>query len=304
MSIDIGDTVTIELTSVDTAGDPTDPTSVSVLVTAPDGTTSTPTPNNPVVGTYTATVVADQAGRWRWDWTAVGPANSEHGYFTVDLDPPDRLDTLATIADLEFRLGRSLTADEAARAPALLVDASAEIRSYCRPHKFTPPVVGDSVVLRPTGTTLILPGKPVTGITSVAAINRTNGGADVALSDWVFDGIDRVYLDRAVTDPSVDVIGWWDQIDRHTNTYRVVYDHGGPVDPLVVKKACQMVNRVLAAGTQAEGVTQETIGQFSRQWQQGTGSTGAAVVLSKMDKLDLAEAGYRRRSGTTMVHAR
>jgi hypothetical protein len=64
-----------------------------------------------------------------------------------------------------------------------------------------------------------------------------------------------------------------------------------------------MVNRILTAPTMAEGMASERAGPFAYQMGQGSGSPGPAVRLTQQDKDDLADAGYRRRSGTIQVRS-
>ena len=238
----VGDAVEITVTITDTDGTATNPTSISLQVTDPSGNSSTPTVTNTATGAYEAAVTADEAGRWRYAWTTTGPASVEPGYFDVGTSPPT-VDPLATIADLEARIG-ALTTAQATRAPGLLLDASALVRAYARGQTINR-VTDDSVVLRPHGNEIRLPQEPVVSVTSVKAIDR-DGGADVTLTDWAFDGINRIDLTGAGPTSTDTVVDWWDQIDFHTNTYRVVYTHGYETVPdVVVTVVCNMVNRVL-----------------------------------------------------------
>ena len=293
---DIGDDYTIE-TTVQVDGVAVAPGSITLTVTAPDGATSTPTLSNTSTGVYRATVTLAQAGRWRWEWVTTEPAGSDHGYVDVAADPPARLDLLATVADLEARYG-ALTAAQRVKAQTLLADASASVRSACRPHKFTSLIVDDVVTLRPVGTELHLPDPPVTAVASVVAIAR-GGAADIPMYGWSWDGLDRVLLNAPAVSgqPAANAYTWLDT-DRHVGVFKVTYTHGQLPPDVIVAKVCQIVNRTLGAATVVEGVTQETIGQFSRQWQQSTGSPGSAVVLTQRDQRDLVDAGYRTESAT------
>lgn len=144
--IDIGDDVQITLHVVDEAGDPIDPATVTIQVTAPDGNVSTPAVTNPQVGQYRATVLADAAGRWRWTWTATGPAAVEHGFFDVlqDPPPPARPDPLATPDQLPPHLRND------PRAVERIAQASAEVRSVCGWH--IAPSITETLVLDGSGT--------------------------------------------------------------------------------------------------------------------------------------------------------
>jgi hypothetical protein len=298
---DIGDVYRISTTVTDTAGDLVNAATAVLTVTAPDGTTSTPAVTNPSAGTYHADVTIDAAGRWLWRWATTTPTGVEHGHIDVPVDPPARLLPLATIEDLESRIG-TLSPAQVARVPALLADASAAIRRFCRQDFDL--VTGDVVTLRPVGTHLRLPRRPVAAVSSVVAIGGGNGLADVALSAWTFDGIDLVNV-WGLGDVVLNLPEWWNDLDGGTNSYRVTYSHGFPTTPPeIVGKVCQMVNRVLTAGSLTEGQTQMTVGQYSEQWQQGTGSIGLTPVLTKADRDDLILWGYRRTAGTIQTHRR
>jgi len=210
---------------------------------------------------------------------------------------------LATVADLEARLGRALTDAEAPRADALLADASSKVRGFT--HQVFDQVLGDEVVLRPVGTVLRLPQRPVLDVTAVVAL----GCADlpeVALTGWCWDGADKV--DVAARRPvDAGVTDWWWQRCGNPDTYRVTYDHGYAVAPPdVVAVVCAMVNRTLTSPTMVEGLTSERIGQYGYQFAQFSGgqSPGPNVRLSEADKQDLIDAGYRRRSTTVQTSAR
>lgn len=204
----------------------------------------------------------------------------------------------ATIADLEARYG-TLSSEQATRANALLDDACGMISAFCT--EGLERLVDDERILRPVGTQLRLPEPPVVSVTSVTAIAR-DGGADVELDGWSFDGIDQVGLRDAVVAPWVDQVTWWSKIQLHTNTYRVIYTHGPDSVPATARsKACQMVNRVLSSPSKTEGVVDRRIGQFGEQYVQRSGSTGLAVILTEMDRRDLVLAGLRRQSDSSQV---
>lgn len=296
---DIGDEVTTT-TTITVDGILTDPATIELTVTAPDGTTSTPPPTNPSTGVYEAEFTVNAAGRWLWTWSATDPESVEHGHIDVRTDPP-RLEPLASISDLEDRVG-SLSADQAARAGALLRDASAAVRSYCK-QSFDL-VENDTAVLRPVGADLILPQRPVLAVHSVAAIPGESGQPDITLSGWQWDGLDRVKVGgvgwRTAIDYDIELSDSWWGIE----SWRVTYDHGYATTPDdVVAVVCGMVNRILTAPTMTEGYGSERVGPFSYSMAPGQGTPGPQVRLTQADKDALADAGYRRRSGTIQVRA-
>lgn len=204
---------------------------------------------------------------------------------------------LATVDDLEARLGRDLTAEEAGRADALLADASALVRGYVRQH-LAPPVSGDQVVLRPVGTVVRLPQRPVTAVTAVAAVGA-DGVTVGELSGWSWDGRDLV--DLACATPA----GLWpsDWRARLPDSYCITYDHGYAEVPAdVVAVVCAMTLRTLLAPSPVAGMVSERIGQYIYQLQQGTGSVGATVLMTGADRDALSR--YRRTATTIQTRAR
>lgn len=86
MAYDVGDTAVLTLTV-----DPADlTTNATLVVTAPDGTTSTPAAGSTDEGvTWTAQVPVTMAGQWTAKWTVTGTgANVQYDSFEVDPVPP------------------------------------------------------------------------------------------------------------------------------------------------------------------------------------------------------------------------
>lgn len=165
---------------------------------------------------------------------------------------------LATVADVEARLGRELTVTEAGRVDALLADASAAIRAY-------------------TGQTF-----------ERAEVTRT----------WVYaDALRRVRIrGRAVSDVAFeneegDAVGaeqiaadLWrvDEVGPLTITYEAGYD---VVPDLVVAVCCQMAARAFGATPEAAGIQMETTGPFSVQYGQVGASGGVGMLPAERDAL-------------------
>lgn len=76
MSFEVGSTLQATLV-VRKAGQLVDPTTVTLLLKKPDGTTASPTPSKLSTGNYVVTFVADVPGRWLFLWTTSG--NSADG---------------------------------------------------------------------------------------------------------------------------------------------------------------------------------------------------------------------------------
>lgn len=204
----------------------------------------------------------------------------------------------ATTDDLEDRLGRDLTAAEAAKAPAMLRDATAKIRSFCR-RDFS---AGEAqeVILRPVGTTLRLPCNPTAvGLVEVIGVAGTSDLA-LGVNEWAWDRIDQIDLWPCVASAAGSDVP---PTGTYADAYRVTYDAPGTVPDFIVAKTCDMVLRTLIAPTQIEGLASERIGKYAYQYAQFPGgqSPGATVKLTKDDKDELREAGYRPSAATIQL---
>lgn len=210
------------------------------------------------------------------------------------------MEPLASVSDLSDRLGRPLTAAEAARAPALLTDASAKVRSYTR-QAFTR-TDDDTVVVRAQQGEIRLPQRPVLAVSSVVAVG-SGGAPDLPVVGWFWDGLDII---RTVADsPLINLPERWYEEDReaYPDTYRVTYSHGtAQVPDIVVAVVARMVLRTLTAPTMAGGVTGETIGPYSYRTD-GSG-VGTAVAMTDEDRKELNDTGFRPKAGMSMVRYR
>lgn len=84
---DVGDVVTIGVVVRDSAGAAADATDVTVTVTAPDGSLSTPDVVRTAVGTYEAGFLVQMPGRWGYRFVATGANTSSHADVFNVLDP-------------------------------------------------------------------------------------------------------------------------------------------------------------------------------------------------------------------------
>lgn len=159
---------------------------------------------------------------------------------------------LATIADVEARLGRELTTAESTQATAWLDDASALFINRAE-QKFEP---GESTVrLFPKHGVVRLIQRPVTAIIDVNDIN----GAPV---DFAWDGFQTLF-DVFTSLPVV-----------------VTYEHGSANIPDdVVAVVAGMVARTLAISPEAaSGITKQTTGPFSQEF--ASWAVGQQVMMS------------------------
>lgn len=159
---------------------------------------------------------------------------------------------LATIADVEARLGRSLTEAEEAKATAYLDDASALFIQRAV-QKFE---VGESTVrLFPKDGIVRLVQRPVIEVVEVKDID----GVEI---DFTFDGHQSLYDLGAYTPVTV------------------TYEHGSETIPAdVVACVAGMVARTLSINPDAAaGVTQQSVGPFSQSY--ATWAVGGQVMMS------------------------
>lgn len=83
----VGDLVLLTATFVTSAGAPTDPTTVTFTIRAPDATITHPAASKVSTGVYRASQDVEQPGQWRWKATGTGSAQAasspSQGVFNV-----------------------------------------------------------------------------------------------------------------------------------------------------------------------------------------------------------------------------
>jgi hypothetical protein len=162
---------------------------------------------------------------------------------------------LATIADVEARLGRSLTAGETSQATAWLGDASAMFVQRAV-QKFE--VSESTVRLFPRDGIVRLVQRPVIEIVSVTDID----GVEI---DYTYDGHQSIY---------------------ELGTYSPVivnYDHGSAdiPDDVVAVVAGMVVRTLLVPDDAAAGIQQQSVGPFSQSF--AAWAVGRQVLMSPSD---------------------
>ncbi len=162
---------------------------------------------------------------------------------------------LATIADVEARLGRPLTADEAGQASAWLDDASAMFVQKAV-QKFEE--LTSVVRLFPYDGIVRLVQRPVVQVNSVTDIDGTE-------IDFTYDGHQSIYELGTYSPVIVD------------------YDHGStdiPADVVAVV-AGMVVRTLLIPDDAAAGVQQNTVGPYSQSY--ANWAVGRQILMSPSD---------------------
>jgi hypothetical protein len=120
---DFGDAVTLTTTVTDASGTPTDAT-MAILVTAPDGTTSSPSITHGGTGVYSTTFTPALSGPYVYKWSASGAiTNVGTSQFTVADPVPPAYASLA-----ELRQWLNITTTDTATNPLLTKALSAASR--------------------------------------------------------------------------------------------------------------------------------------------------------------------------------
>ena len=188
---------------------------------------------------------------------------------------------LATVADLEARLGRSLDATETIRAEALLAGASARVRAYTG-QSFEQSTSTDRVQVR--NGRAVLPQRPVSAVSAVADTDANDVDFDWYSGDTVALMLSDVF-DR---EPYRHGLLWVD----------VTYTHGYASIPAdVVEVVCSMVLRAFGVQPDATGYSSESIDDYTYR----VGTVAAAGVVGMLPQEKEALAPYRRMGGTIRV---
>lgn len=186
------------------------------------------------------------------------------------------LPALADLADVEDRLGRDLDATESRRAQALLVDASAVVRAYCR-RDFTRATT--TARLRPRGDKVVLPMRPVLAVTEVFAVQSFGTTLlRTPMSFWNWPGGHEVYLGDQTLVINGPTLDW----DDHQTWCDVTYNHGFdevPGDIVTVVANLVMKNLTVPGGGV---IDMETVGPYNVRY--ATYTSAGPLGLSDGDR--------------------
>lgn len=194
--------------------------------------------------------------------------------------------SLASIDDLEARLGR--TVDNEDQAQAALDDASAAIRAYTG-QQFDL-VEDDQVRLRARKGAVSLPQRPVVDVTAVANV-------DTGSVEFTWDA------GSSVTLAGFDALRTF-EVEPYRNArplyVDVTYSHGYETVPAdIVAVTCQVAGRALGRTPDATAVTQESIAGYSYSVSGAAASGALGFTLPERQVLDR----YRIPLGTIRVSA-
>ena len=176
--IDTGQTYEATCAVRNAAGVLANATTVTLTVTAPDGTVTTPSVVNPplVDGKYLCDVVLDQAGLWKFAWLTTAPGTS-----TVDYVNARDFISIISLAEAKAHLDMTATADDD------------ELRNFLQAatelvESKVGPCVRRTVTERVTEGTceLVLRCHPVISVTSVTSV--WPGGPSWTTADLLVDG--------------------------------------------------------------------------------------------------------------------
>jgi hypothetical protein len=210
------------------------------------------------------------------------------------------LPPLASRADVEARLGRSLSDQEALKVDANLRDASAQARNYCNLYSLDR-LVRDVVTCYMQDGSIDLPGLPVTAVNSVTAKGDTsNGLPDLPVPWFHFDGIDRVYVDPAAG-YVINLPEMWFEYGNLYTTFDVNLDHGlSSVPDEVIMVVANAAIGVMTAPSTSAGLIGETIGPYA--WHGARNGGGLTVALTQADLAALRD--FHRDTGTIVLPGR
>jgi hypothetical protein len=228
--------------SVTVGGVPTD-ASVTLTITKPDGTSSTPVITHPSTGNYRAAVLLDQVGTWRFKWRATGAATTaESGYFVVrDLlaELP-----LAEVADVERTLSTTFEDPDRQQIEQALRGLSRRVRNYTRQTitKATTTEIGYCYAEN----MIVLSQRPVISVAGVTVDGVAQTlGTQYRIEDGVLFSAYRSGW-GSVSTPAVVAI---------------TYTHG--YDPVPEDLVDLVVQRIVGRLSNPEGVRQLSVGSFS-----------------------------------------
>lgn len=179
---DIGDLMPLSIEVRDVDGALANASTVSLIITLPDGTTTSPPVDNPPanVGQYTALYVPTQRGRYQIHWTTMGPQAA----FSDTFDARDLASrSIMSLAGAKAHLNMSPTVTKDDEEVRNMVEAVTSVIERYRGEAVVRRVVTEKNVMG-NGNRLSLLHKPVISLTSIT--DQAGQGQDI--SQWSLDG--------------------------------------------------------------------------------------------------------------------
>lgn len=192
---------------------------------------------------------------------------------------------LATLDDLQARIGRTLDGDDAIRALAILDDATAAVRSY------TGQTISEDTTtdrLQPRQGLLRLPQRPVTAVSAV-----TNVDGDAVSYTWDHGSVVHLGgygypLNSFEVEPF-----------RNRRPYLdVTYTHGYATVPAdIIAVVCQIAGRAYGRALEDTGLQSESIAGYSYSLGAAAAAGGLGMLNDERAVLDR----YRIVGGTARI---
>lgn len=208
MAYDLGDVATLSVNVKDSTGAAANAGAMVCTVTAPDGTTSTPSITNTPVGTYTVSYTTTLVGRHSFCWVATG-ANAGAYTDVFDVDDPAEL-PIVSLADLKAHLNITTTTDDEELRDTLAA-ATEAAENYCNR-----PLRRKTVTETHNGSCgpILLWRAPVVSVTSVV-----ESGTTLTASDY-FVNASAGLLYRGTTSATFE---WYEGMQNVVVTYVAGY---------------------------------------------------------------------------------
>jgi hypothetical protein len=210
------------------------------------------------------------------------------------------LPSLATPDDIAARLGRNLNQNEAARVQGLLDDGSAILRRFCRrDFQFYDT---DTTVLAADGGVIVLTSwRPIISITEVIALSGTQGIADIPITWYNFDGVDKIVVFNPAYSGVINLPEiWYQETFWWGGSFKITGSHGySDVPDDVSSVLCSAVTSELATPTMSATLMSESVGAYSYSMRRTSGAGLNAALLDAGMKTVLAD--YRKSLGTMRI---
>lgn len=241
MAYDLGDVATLAIQIKDNTGTLANATSVVATVTAPDGTTSTPSVTNGSTGNYSVAFTATQVGRHSIRWVATG---TNAGAYTdvFEIGDPALL-PVVSLSDLKDWLGKSQTSttdDEKLRSILNVATDMCERytnralrrRTFVESHNAGTVGYWGQLGAASGSPSIILWQRPVIAVTTVV-----ENGVTLTASDYTLDANAGIlYRGSSIAAGSYS---WYGGEQGVTITYTAGYTNPPDVAQHTVKEVCR-----------------------------------------------------------------